>query len=85
MEATKPAASAPITVGASRLTACGALAFLWLWCGCKAEVAQQPDGPIHDLSVDGGEMRNQLDELGKALGAFATDLGPQLDDVTLIK
>jgi len=34
--------------------------------------------------VDGGEMRNHLDELGAALGAFATDLGPQLDDVTLV-
>ena len=35
-------------------------------------------------NVDGGEMRNHLDELGKVLGAFATDLGPQLDDVTLV-
>jgi len=34
--------------------------------------------------VDGGEMRNHLNELGEALGAFATDLGPQLDDVTLV-
>jgi len=34
--------------------------------------------------VDGGEMRNHLNDLGAALGAFATDLGPQLDDVTLV-
>ena len=34
--------------------------------------------------VDGGEMRNHLDEVGKALDAFATDLGPALDGVTLV-
>ena len=33
-------------------------------------------------NVDGGDMRNHLNELAGALGAFATDLGPQLDDVT---
>ena len=35
-------------------------------------------------NVNGGDMRNNLDELAKALAAFATDLGPQLDDVTLV-
>jgi uncharacterized protein (DUF1501 family) len=35
-------------------------------------------------TVDGGEMRNNLNELGQALGAFATDLGPRLDDVTVV-
>jgi uncharacterized protein (DUF1501 family) len=35
-------------------------------------------------SVDGGEMRNHLNDLGAALGAFATDLGQRLDDVTLV-
>jgi uncharacterized protein (DUF1501 family) len=35
-------------------------------------------------NVDGGEMRRHLEELGGALGAFATDLGPQLDNVTLV-
>jgi uncharacterized protein (DUF1501 family) len=35
-------------------------------------------------SVDGGEMRNHLNDLGAALAAFATDLGPHLDDVTLV-
>lgn len=34
--------------------------------------------------VDGGEMRNHLSDLGAALAAFATDLGPALDDVTLV-
>jgi uncharacterized protein (DUF1501 family) len=35
-------------------------------------------------NINGGEMRGHLEEVGKALGAFATDLGPQLDDVNLI-
>jgi uncharacterized protein (DUF1501 family) len=35
-------------------------------------------------TVDGGEMRNQLTDLGAALGAFATDMGPKLADVTLV-
>ncbi len=35
-------------------------------------------------TVDGGEMRNHLIDMGTALGAFATDLGPRLDDVTLV-
>ena len=35
-------------------------------------------------NVDGGEMRNHLNDLGAALAAFAIDLGTQLDDVTLI-
>ncbi|MDT5026851.1 MAG: hypothetical protein QOE61_3277 [Micromonosporaceae bacterium] len=35
-------------------------------------------------NINGGEMRGHLDEVGKALAAFATDLGPQLDDVSLI-
>jgi uncharacterized protein (DUF1501 family) len=35
-------------------------------------------------NVDGGEMRNHLNDLGAALAAFAVDLGPQLDDVTLV-
>ena len=34
--------------------------------------------------VDGGWMRDKLVELGAALGAFATDLGPALDGVTLV-
>jgi uncharacterized protein (DUF1501 family) len=33
---------------------------------------------------DGGDMRNRLGELAGALGAFATDLGPSLDDVTVV-
>jgi uncharacterized protein (DUF1501 family) len=33
---------------------------------------------------DGGDMRNRLDELAGTLGAFATELGPALDDVTLV-
>ncbi|MFC7550623.1 DUF1501 domain-containing protein [Plantactinospora sp. GCM10030261] len=33
---------------------------------------------------DGGDMRNRLTELAGALGAFATDLGPALDDVTVV-
>jgi uncharacterized protein (DUF1501 family) len=35
-------------------------------------------------SVAGGDMRNQLTSLAEALAAFATDLGPQLDDVNLV-
>jgi uncharacterized protein (DUF1501 family) len=35
-------------------------------------------------NVGGGEMRNHLNEVGRVLGAFATDLGPQLDDITLV-
>jgi uncharacterized protein (DUF1501 family) len=35
-------------------------------------------------NVNGGEMRGHVDEMAKALGAFATDLGPALDDVTLV-
>jgi uncharacterized protein (DUF1501 family) len=35
-------------------------------------------------TVDGGEMRRHLDDLARALGAFATDLGPRLNDVTLV-
>jgi uncharacterized protein (DUF1501 family) len=34
--------------------------------------------------VDGGDMRRHLEELAGALGAFATDLGPALDDVTVV-
>jgi uncharacterized protein (DUF1501 family) len=34
--------------------------------------------------VDGGEMRNHLNEVGRVLGAFAADLGAQLNDVTLV-
>lgn len=34
--------------------------------------------------VDGGEMLNLLGSLSEALGAFATDLGPQLEDTTVI-
>ncbi len=34
--------------------------------------------------VDGGEMRNNLSDLANALAAFATDLGPALNDVTLV-
>jgi uncharacterized protein (DUF1501 family) len=33
---------------------------------------------------DNGDMRRQLEGLGNALGAFATDLGPALDDVTIV-
>jgi uncharacterized protein (DUF1501 family) len=33
---------------------------------------------------DGGDMRNRLNELAGALGAFATDLGPALDDVSVV-
>ena len=35
-------------------------------------------------SINGGEMRGHLEEVGTALGAFATDLGTQLDDVSLV-
>jgi uncharacterized protein (DUF1501 family) len=35
-------------------------------------------------NADGGEMRNQLGDLANAMAAFATDLGPQLDDVNLV-
>lgn len=35
-------------------------------------------------NVERGEMRNHLDEFARALAAFAEDLGPQLDDVTLV-
>jgi uncharacterized protein (DUF1501 family) len=35
-------------------------------------------------TVTGGEMRNNLTDLSNALAAFATDLGPSLDDVTLV-
>ena len=35
-------------------------------------------------NVNGGDMRNNLDGLAKALAAFATDLGPSLADVTLV-
>lgn len=34
--------------------------------------------------VDDGGMRRHLDELAAALAAFAADLGPALDDVTLV-
>src|SRR5439155_25220291 len=34
--------------------------------------------------VDGGDMRNQLGDLAAALAAFAADLGPALNDVTLV-
>ncbi len=33
---------------------------------------------------DGGWMRNNLTDLGSALAAFAADLGPRLDGVTLV-
>jgi uncharacterized protein (DUF1501 family) len=33
---------------------------------------------------DGGDMRNRLNELAGALGAFATDLGDALDDVSVV-
>jgi uncharacterized protein (DUF1501 family) len=35
-------------------------------------------------TLDGGDMRNQLTPLGDMLGAFATDLGDRLDDVTVV-
>lgn len=35
-------------------------------------------------TVANGEMRNHLTEIAAALTAFATDLGPLLDDVTLV-
>jgi len=35
-------------------------------------------------TLDGGDMRNQLAPLGEMLGAFATDLGDRLDDVTVV-
>ncbi|WP_327005337.1 DUF1501 domain-containing protein [Dactylosporangium sp. NBC_01737] len=34
--------------------------------------------------VDGGDMRNSLTNLSEAIGAFATDLGPLLDNTTII-
>ena len=35
-------------------------------------------------NVNGGDMRNSLNGLANALAAFATDLGPQLEDVTVV-
>ena len=35
-------------------------------------------------NVDGGEMRNHLSDLSTALAAFATDLGPALEDVNIV-
>jgi uncharacterized protein (DUF1501 family) len=35
-------------------------------------------------TIDTGEMKNQLTPLGEMLGAFATDLGDRLDDVTVV-
>jgi uncharacterized protein (DUF1501 family) len=35
-------------------------------------------------TITNGEMRNNLTDLSAALAAFATDLGPQLDDVNLV-
>lgn len=34
--------------------------------------------------VDGGDMRNSLTNLSEAIGAFATDLGPLLDNTTIV-
>jgi uncharacterized protein (DUF1501 family) len=34
--------------------------------------------------VEGGDMRRHLEELSGAMGAFAADLGPALDDVTIV-
>ncbi len=34
--------------------------------------------------VDGGDMKNLLTDLSASLAAFATDLGPQLDNTTII-
>ncbi|WP_238014039.1 DUF1501 domain-containing protein [Dactylosporangium sp. AC04546] len=34
--------------------------------------------------VDGGDMRNSLGNLSQAIGAFATDLGPALDQTTIV-
>ncbi|GAA2621349.1 DUF1501 domain-containing protein [Dactylosporangium fulvum] len=34
--------------------------------------------------VDGGDMRNSLGNLSQAIGAFATDLGPLLDQTTIV-
>ena len=35
-------------------------------------------------TVDGGEMKNSLTMLGGALAAFAADLGPRFDEVTVV-
>jgi uncharacterized protein (DUF1501 family) len=35
-------------------------------------------------TLDGGAMKQQLTALGATLGAFAQDLGPQLDQVTVV-
>ncbi|GAA1825646.1 DUF1501 domain-containing protein [Luedemannella flava] len=35
-------------------------------------------------NVDGGDMRNNLTALAQGMGAFATDLGDKLSDVTLV-
>ncbi len=35
-------------------------------------------------NVDNGDMTNSLGSVGETLGAFATDLGSQLDDVTVV-
>lgn len=35
-------------------------------------------------TVDNGDMKNMLGQLGSALSAFATDLGDKIDDVTVV-
>lgn len=42
------------------------------------------DTHVHMGTVDDGSMRNHLSDLAQALRAFADDLGPRLDDVTVV-
>jgi len=35
-------------------------------------------------TIEGGDMQRMLTEFGAAMAAFATDLGPQLDNVTVV-
>jgi uncharacterized protein (DUF1501 family) len=54
--------------------------------GTRIVTIDEGDWDMHaDLGrVDGGWMRDKLVELGSALAAFATDLGPLMDSVTLV-
>lgn len=42
------------------------------------------DTHVHMGDVDDGAMRNHLSDLAQALKAFADDLGPRLDEVTVV-
>jgi len=54
--------------------------------GLRVACVDYGDWDLHAGSgdLDGGPMADQLRELSAALDAFATDLGPRLDGVTLV-